>query len=181
MKELAVKQSSSFQMGRGSQLKSSANQRIDGPSRTKRELRLRLRSTLFLLPAWFAPSSNLRVGFHRARGVKIESGVEIGYMVILDNLYPELVTIRSGATISARATVLAHDEAYLYAGLGDEKVAATSIGRGSFVGVNAVILPGVAIGDGAVIGAGAVVTSNVPDRTVVVGIPARPVVREAEE
>lgn len=43
----------------------------------------------------------------------------------------------------------------------------------AFVGVNAVILPGVVIGTGAVVGAGAVVTKNVPAWEVWAGVPAR--------
>jgi acetyltransferase-like isoleucine patch superfamily enzyme len=41
------------------------------------------------------------------------------------------------------------------------------------IGVNAVILPGVTVGKGAIVGAGAVVTHDVPDFTVVAGVPAR--------
>lgn len=41
-----------------------------------------------------------------------------------------------------------------------------------WVGANAVILPGVEIGEGAVIGAGSVVTKNVPEFTIVAGSPA---------
>lgn len=52
-----------------------------------------------------------------------------------------------------------------------------SIGDHVFIGANAVVLMGVSIGDEAVVGAGAVVTSDVPARTVVTGIPARPVSR----
>ena len=47
------------------------------------------------------------------------------------------------------------------------------IGEGSWIGANAVILPGVMIGKHAVIGAGAVVTRDVPDRVIVAGNPAR--------
>lgn len=46
-----------------------------------------------------------------------------------------------------------------------------------FVGMEALILKGVVIGEGAVVGAGSVVTQDVPPRTVVVGNPAQ-VVRE---
>jgi acetyltransferase-like isoleucine patch superfamily enzyme len=45
--------------------------------------------------------------------------------------------------------------------------------RGSDIGTNAVILPGVTIGEGAIIGAGAVVTKNVESYSVVAGIPAK--------
>lgn len=45
--------------------------------------------------------------------------------------------------------------------------------RGSDIGVNSVILPGVTIGEGAIVGAGAVVTKDVAPNTVVAGVPAR--------
>ena len=46
---------------------------------------------------------------------------------------------------------------------------------GSFVGANATLLPGITIGAGSFVAAGAVVTANVPPRTLVAGVPARPV------
>ena len=46
-----------------------------------------------------------------------------------------------------------------------------------WIGVNAVILKGVTIGEGSVVAAGAVVTKDVPDRCMVAGNPAR-VIRE---
>ncbi len=53
------------------------------------------------------------------------------------------------------------------------------IGAGSWIGTNAVILPGVTIGERAIVGAGAVVTRDVPTGAVVVGAPAR-VVSDAQ-
>lgn len=44
-----------------------------------------------------------------------------------------------------------------------------------WIGSHAVILPNVYIGKGAVIGAGAVVTKDVPDYTIVAGVPAKPI------
>lgn len=53
------------------------------------------------------------------------------------------------------------------------KVERVQIKRGAYVGTGATILPGVTVGVQSVVGAGAVVTKNVPDRTVVAGVPAR--------
>ncbi len=51
-----------------------------------------------------------------------------------------------------------------------EKVA---VGNDCWIGANAVILPGVTIGNGVIVGAGAVVTKDVPDYAVVGGVPAK--------
>jgi acetyltransferase-like isoleucine patch superfamily enzyme len=45
--------------------------------------------------------------------------------------------------------------------------------QGSDIGVNAVILPGITIGEGAIVGAGAVVTKDVKPKTIVAGVPAK--------
>ena len=45
---------------------------------------------------------------------------------------------------------------------------------GSFVGANVTILPGITVGAGSFVAAGAVVTADVPPRTLVAGVPARP-------
>lgn len=44
-----------------------------------------------------------------------------------------------------------------------------------WIGVGAIILPGVHLGHGAVVGAGAVVSKSVPPRAIVVGNPAKPI------
>lgn len=47
------------------------------------------------------------------------------------------------------------------------------LGKNVWIGSNAVILPGVSIGDGAIVAAGAVATKDVPANCVVGGVPAR--------
>jgi serine O-acetyltransferase len=49
------------------------------------------------------------------------------------------------------------------------------VGDGVYVGAGAKVLGPVELGDGAAVGANAVVLHDVPPRTTVVGIPARPV------
>lgn len=55
-----------------------------------------------------------------------------------------------------------------------------SIGDDCWIGGNAIILPGITIGNGVVIGAGAVVTKDIPDNVMAVGNPAK-VVRKLNE
>ena len=54
------------------------------------------------------------------------------------------------------------------------------IGDDVWIGANAVILPGVTIGKHAVVAAGAVVTTDVPENTVVGGVPAK-VIKKLQE
>ena len=51
----------------------------------------------------------------------------------------------------------------------------TVVGNDVWIGENAVILPGVQIGDGAIIGTQSVVGSDVPPYTIVAGNPAKPI------
>jgi acetyltransferase-like isoleucine patch superfamily enzyme len=55
----------------------------------------------------------------------------------------------------------------------DQTWARTVLGNDVWIGANAVVMPGVRIGDGAIVGAGAVVTKDVPPYAVVAGVPAR--------
>lgn len=48
-----------------------------------------------------------------------------------------------------------------------------TIGRNVWIGAQAVILPGVTVGDDAIVGAGSIVTRDVPQGATVVGNPAR--------
>jgi len=56
---------------------------------------------------------------------------------------------------------------------GVEKIKPVLIKKGSWLGQNVVVCPGVTIGTGAVIGANSVVTQDVPDFSVAAGAPAR--------
>ncbi|MEY8507964.1 sugar O-acetyltransferase [Lachnospiraceae bacterium 42-17] len=54
------------------------------------------------------------------------------------------------------------------------------IGKNCWIGANAVVLPGITIGDNVVIGAGSVVTKDIPSNVVAVGNPCR-VLRQVSE
>ena len=57
----------------------------------------------------------------------------------------------------------------------------TIVGNDVWIGQNAVILPGVHIGDGAIIGCSSVVGSDVPPYTIVAGNPAREIRRRFDD
>lgn len=57
----------------------------------------------------------------------------------------------------------------------------TVIGNDVWIGQNAVILPGVSIGDGAIIGANSVVGSNIAPYTIVAGNPAKVIRKRFDE
>lgn len=84
----------------------------------------------------------------------------------------ELVEIGEGFISAPGSIILAHD-ASTVTHTGKLRVEKTSIGKNVFLGANAVILPGITVGDGSIIGAGAVVTKDVPPAVVVGGNPAK--------
>lgn len=86
------------------------------------------------------------------------------------------IVLGRNVSISSRATILtaSHDpESASFAGYERGVV----IGDYAWIGLNAVIMPGVTIGEGAVVAAGAVVTKPVGPYEIVAGVPARPVGR----
>lgn len=56
---------------------------------------------------------------------------------------------------------------------GDLPKQKVTIGDDVWIGTRVIILPGVSIGKGSILGAGAVVTKDVPEYSVVAGVPAR--------
>jgi acetyltransferase-like isoleucine patch superfamily enzyme len=121
--------------------------------------------------------SAFRISLQRMRGVKIGKGVFLGPGVWIDNAKPELLEIRDSASLAGRVTVLTHSQPTmpLREILGPEsKVASpTVIGRGAWITVNCVVLPGVEIGENTIVAAGSVVTKDLPAGVLAGGSPAK--------
>jgi acetyltransferase-like isoleucine patch superfamily enzyme len=90
---------------------------------------------------------------------------------------PEVRILAGSEHITSRATTFPLN-ALLFEGSGDNSMDAidrgtTTIGNDVWIGLGAIVLSGISVGDGAVIGAGAVVSRSVPPYAVVAGNPAR--------
>ena len=87
----------------------------------------------------------------------------------------EKITIGDGAIIATQVIIRDNDAHTVVYQDGSSNALSKpiNIGKHVWIGTRAIILKGVNIGDGAVIAAGAVVTKDVPERTIVAGIPAK--------
>lgn len=101
----------------------------------------------------------------RLKGVDISYDAKLSLKSNIDFTNPKGIHIDDGSYVAFGATILSHD--FCRAVHLD-----TYIGKNCFIGANAMVLPGVRIGDGAVVAAGAVVTKDVPGATIVAGNPA---------
>lgn len=94
--------------------------------------------------------------------------------VNLDRVYPGSIYIGAGSLVASSATLLCHEHVYREPGNPELPLhKPVRIGSRCFIGVSAVVLPGVTIGDDCIIGAGSIVTKDIPSGSVAVGNPAR--------
>lgn len=129
-----------------------------------------------------APHQSLRHAlFNRLRGYAspawlVKHGLRLGRDVYLGAVHFDygflgLISIGDEAVLTDGVRIVAHDASIKH-WIGYSRVGRVDIGRRVYVGVGAILLPGVCIGDDAIVGAGSVVTRDVPPRTVVAGNPA---------
>jgi len=122
--------------------------------------------------------------FLRCKTVPIEVGAGRGGSLVLG----KRVFINTGATVVANHSIVLGDDCLIgdFVAIFDTdhhqlepsrptRVAPVRLGANVWVGRSVTILPGVTIGDHAVIAAGSIVTDDVPARTLMAGIPARPI------
>ncbi len=116
-------------------------------------------------------------------GVTIGEHTKIGTNVVVDgkSRVGARVSIQTGVYICTFSTV--EDSVFLgpccvftndkYVTQKPFKLIGPTVKKGASIGANALLFPGVTVGDGAVVGSQAMVNSDVPPRTIVAGIPAK--------
>lgn len=110
--------------------------------------------------------------------VSLGTGVSVWYKAVIR---ADLNSIKIGAFTNIQDGAILHGDVGLplviedYVTIGHNAVIhGLKVGRGSLIGIGAIILEGVAIGAGSIVGAGAVVTKDVADGIIVTGVPAKP-------
>ncbi len=104
--------------------------------------------------------SHVHMGnFGEVKDSTLGEGVKMGHFSYIGN-----ATIGANTNIGAGAITANYD---------GEKKNPTEIGEDVFIGSDTMLIAPIKLGDGARTGAGAVVTRNVPEDTLVVGMPAR--------
>ena len=112
-------------------------------------------------------SKTAKLGF----GVSIHPFVNIGPNVVLGNH----IQIFSNSLVGHDTKI----EDYSYIASNSCVGAKIKIGKGAFVGLNATLKENIKIGKWSIIGLGSAVLNSVPDRSTVVGNPARNIIRSA--
>jgi acetyltransferase-like isoleucine patch superfamily enzyme len=108
--------------------------------------------------------------------LSISDGVYIGRLVQINAW--QSVTIKKNVLIADKVFISDADHNYIDTSTpiqfqGDSFIGAVTLSEGCWIGLGAVILPGVTIGRNAVVAANAVVTKSVPDYAIVGGVPAK--------
>lgn len=104
----------------------------------------------------------------------IDRSTVIEGTVSLDKVNPQGVHIGKNCLIAGGTSILSHE--HIYRNSNNHFIpymTDTYIGDRCFIGIRAIILPGVHIGDDCVIGAGCVVNKDIPSGSMAVGVPAK--------
>lgn len=99
-------------------------------------------------------------------GMDISSRARISYGAKLDKTYPVGIHIDEYSYVASGAIIFSHD-------FSRNLKTDTYIGKRCFIGANAIIMPGITVGDEVIVGSGAIVTRDVPSNTIVAGNPAK--------
>jgi len=116
------------------------------------------------------PFARLRKGAHLGNHVHMGNFGEVKDSYLADGVKMGHFSYIGNAQIGSNTNIGAGTITCNYDG---EKKHATEIGEDVFIGSDTMLVAPVKLGDGARTGAGAIVTKNVPDDTLVVGMPAR--------
>lgn len=121
------------------------------------------------------PFSYLRVLLLRICGVHVGKGCYLGFNVICDTNYAELITIGDHVTISHDTVIYAHTASPAESPLSAlyNQVQPVRIENGAWIGAGCIVLPGVTIAQDCMVGAGSVVARSTEPSSLYAGNPCK--------
>lgn len=148
----------------------------------KFKLRIKFLHTWLLhKSAYSSINSNWIIRMQRARGVKIGNNCHFSPYVLIDLLYPKLVTIEDNTTIGSNTMIFAHinptTNMYLKLHGYPRTVKPVIIKKGAIISPGSVITAGVTVGENSMVAAGSIVSQDIPEYCVAAGNPARVIKR----
>jgi acetyltransferase-like isoleucine patch superfamily enzyme len=134
----------------------------------------KIRNYILARLAYTCPINNLRVRFHKWRGVHIGKNVFIGLRCTLDHAYPEYIYIEDNVILSGDIYIVAHNKPSVHFRRKIPSfVAPVIIKKNVFIGVRSTILPGVCIGKGSFVSGGSVISEKQDANIIVKGNPSQ--------
>lgn len=126
------------------------------------------------------PTYEKKNNYLRKRGAQIGDNTRLNCTTSAFGSEPYLISVGKDCLFAANINLITHDGAIKvlntlnkFDGKLMDKIGAITIGNNVYIGMGAYIMPGVTIGDNCIIGAGSIITKNIPDNSIVVGIPGR--------
>lgn len=114
------------------------------------------------------------------KGAKIGEGTRLNCSSSSFGTEPYLITVGNDCLFASGVKFITHDGGIKvlnslnkFDGIRMDKISPINIGNNTYIGAEAMVMPGVIIGNNCIIGAHSVVTKNIPDNSVAVGIPAK--------
>lgn len=144
------------------------------PVRLEGEWRIAIGDHVFIGPgSWL---QTLSVNHSESVAISIGRGTSVAGACVISAV--RSVTLEENVLVARNVYISDHIHKYTDTGVpvmaqGVDKIRPVTIKRGAWLGQNVVICPGVTIGMGSVVGANSVVLQDVPDYSVAVGAPAK--------